>query len=222
MFYIRPLIRFTLIGLALLGFSITPASAVVLTFDDLPGGSNQNAYGDMMPYNQFKFSETLDWLDLEGSRWNYGAHSGDFGILNNLGGVGKITVAGNADFTFDGLWAKAWLTPRESGGADTVFGLLSGYNDGELVWSTPTGLNGSYKFFGAQQGLIDELHLGLGHFFLVDDISLNESSYPPVLSSIRPVSPIPVPAAFWLFGTALIGLAGFSKRRKTTWSLLKN
>ena len=29
-----------------------------------------------------------------------------------------------------------------------------------------------------------------------------------------PVSPVPVPAAVWLFGTALIGLVGFSKRRK--------
>jgi len=28
------------------------------------------------------------------------------------------------------------------------------------------------------------------------------------------LSPIPVPAAVWLFGTALIGLVGFSKRRK--------
>ena len=29
------------------------------------------------------------------------------------------------------------------------------------------------------------------------------------------VSPIPIPGAVWLFGTALIGLVGFSKRRKT-------
>jgi len=28
------------------------------------------------------------------------------------------------------------------------------------------------------------------------------------------VSPVPVPAAVWLFGTALVGLVGFSKRRK--------
>ena len=28
------------------------------------------------------------------------------------------------------------------------------------------------------------------------------------------VNPIPLPAAFWLFGTALVGLVGFSKRRK--------
>jgi len=29
-----------------------------------------------------------------------------------------------------------------------------------------------------------------------------------------PVSPVPVPAAIWLFGTALIGLVGFGKRRE--------
>jgi hypothetical protein len=28
------------------------------------------------------------------------------------------------------------------------------------------------------------------------------------------ISPIPVPAAFWLFGTALIGFIGFSRRTK--------
>jgi hypothetical protein len=29
-----------------------------------------------------------------------------------------------------------------------------------------------------------------------------------------PINPVPVPAAFWLFGSALIGFVGFSKRRK--------
>ena len=32
--------------------------------------------------------------------------------------------------------------------------------------------------------------------------------------STEEISPIPVPAAFWLFGTALIGIVGFSRRRK--------
>ena len=27
------------------------------------------------------------------------------------------------------------------------------------------------------------------------------------------ISPVPIPAALWLFGTALIGLVGFSKRK---------
>jgi hypothetical protein len=29
------------------------------------------------------------------------------------------------------------------------------------------------------------------------------------------INPVPIPAAVWLFGTALIGLVGFGKRRKT-------
>jgi hypothetical protein len=33
---------------------------------------------------------------------------------------------------------------------------------------------------------------------------------------ISHISEVPVPAAFWLFGTALIGLVGFGKRRKAT------
>ena len=32
--------------------------------------------------------------------------------------------------------------------------------------------------------------------------------------SISPIPAVPVPAAVWLFGTALVGLVGFSKRRK--------
>lgn len=35
------------------------------------------------------------------------------------------------------------------------------------------------------------------------------------ISIVGDVSPVPLPAAAWLFGTALIGLVGFSKRRKT-------
>ena len=39
-------------------------------------------------------------------------------------------------------------------------------------------------------------------------IQAHDSSVPP-----PPIPPIPIPAAIWLFGTALIGLVGFSKRR---------
>ena len=33
------------------------------------------------------------------------------------------------------------------------------------------------------------------------------------LRSRQNISPIPIPAAIWLFGTALIGLVGFGKRK---------
>jgi hypothetical protein len=41
-----------------------------------------------------------------------------------------------------------------------------------------------------------------------------ESNFYADVLFVRQVSVIPVPAAVWLFGTALIGLFGFSKRRK--------
>ena len=31
--------------------------------------------------------------------------------------------------------------------------------------------------------------------------------------NVPPMSAVPLPAAFWLFGTALMGLLGFSKRK---------
>jgi hypothetical protein len=47
-------------------------------------------------------------------------------------------------------------------------------------------------------------------FHQFDNLVINPSVVPPPL----PPSAVPVPAAVWLFGTALIGLVGFGKRRK--------
>ncbi|WP_411992393.1 PEP-CTERM sorting domain-containing protein [Agarivorans sp. DSG3-1] len=178
-------------------------SATILSFEDIPGGSVQNQYGHAQSYKGFNFSSTLDWLDLDGSRWNYGAKSGEFGMLNNRGGVGVITEQNGADFTFDGLWAKKWATGKESGGADSSFGILQGYNNGVLAWTVDTSLNGSYEYYSAQTGLIDELRLGFGGIFLVDDIVLNED----VSATVSE------PATLAIFGLGLVGL-GFARKRK--------
>ncbi len=183
------------------------ANAVVMTFDDVPGGSVQGIYGAIGTYQGFNFScidcsntDRLDWVDTGSANapWPYGSVSGDFTMLNNYGGTGIITEANNADFTFSGLWAKAWATAPESGGPDTLFGTLSGYNNGSLVWEVATGLNGSFEYYDAQAGAIDELRLGFGTYFLVDNLALNE---------------VPVPAAFWLFASGLLGLMGVAKRK---------
>jgi hypothetical protein len=42
------------------------------------------------------------------------------------------------------------------------------------------------------------------------------STFSLTFNLVEPPPPVPVPAAVWLFGTALIGLIGFSKRRKAT------
>jgi len=170
------------------------ANAIILTFDDHANAS-QNAVGTVGDnYNGFNFSTNLEWIDTVGSSWNYGAVSGEFTLLNNLAGIGYITEENGADFSFGGLWARSW------GDVDTL-GFLAGYNDGDLVWEIDTSLNGTFDFFGAQTAAIDELHLGFGNYFLVDDLELNS---PPI--------DVPEPAQIILL---LLGLAGiaFSKRK---------
>jgi hypothetical protein len=186
----------TFVVLSLLASLSQVSKAATLTFDDVPGGSFAGAWGNMPAYKGFVFSSTLNWIDIVTNNGYFGAKSGDFAVLNNYGGVGVVTKQGGGEFTFDGLWAKMWLTPPESGNSDFLpGGVLEGYNQGNLVWGVSTTLNGSYQYFGGEAGAIDELHLGFGNAFLADDIVLNEVSAVPEIQSYAMV----------LAGLAVIG-----------------
>lgn len=177
------------------------AQATLLTFDDVPGGSTQNGAAPVPTYLGFNYSSTLNWIDVVGSSWNSGAHSGDFALVNNYGGVGTIVSADASDFSFDGLWAKRWGTSPESGGTFFRIGTIDGFNDGVKVWSIDTAINGSYQFFAGQAQQIDALKLALGNHFLVDDIALNQ----PIL--------VPEPSTLLLLGLGFLGL-GMAKSRR--------
>ncbi len=198
---IYPALKLAMAVAAMLVAATGQVQADLLTFEDVSGGSIQDASGNMPVYKGYSFSSTNAWVDVVGSQFGYGAHGGEFAILNNNQGVGIITDAGGGDFTFDGLWAKQWATKPESGGADTLLGTLEGWNNGVQVWSVNTGLNGSYEFYGPQAGAIDELRLGFGNIYLVDDITLNS------------VAAVPEPEIYAMMGVGL-GLLGWVGRRK--------
>jgi hypothetical protein len=46
-------------------------------------------------------------------------------------------------------------------------------------------------------------------------VTYNSGVYDRAFSIYGDVSPVPIPATVWLFGTALIGLVGFSRRKKS-------
>ncbi|MEQ1635575.1 MAG: hypothetical protein ABL903_02715 [Methylococcales bacterium] len=151
----------------------------------------------MPTYQGFNFSSTLDWISNL-STSSYQAYSGAFNLINNQGGVGTINNADLSDFTFDGLWAKG-----ASLSGSILHGTIKGFNNGTEVWSINTSLlpgGGAYEFISGQAQPIDELHLGLGNYFLVDNLSLTPSA-------------VPVPGAIWLFSSTMIGLIGMKRRK---------
>ncbi|WDP92244.1 MAG: hypothetical protein HUN04_21980 [Desulfobacter sp.] len=170
------------------------SNAVVITFDDHPDAT-QNAYGPIGTYNGFEFHATnsldrLDWIDTVGSAWDYGAISGDFTMLDNFGGEGRINAVGNADFTFDGLYARIWRT-----GTNAL--IISGYQNGSLAVSAEYTLTTDWTYYSGWDGvLINALHLVVPNgIFLVDNLALNESQ-------------VPIPSTLTLLAFGLVGLAG--------------
>jgi len=84
-------------------------------------------------------------------------------------------------------------------------------------FTLPNGVNPSTF----PEGLVDLSFLGLASYALFD-FSANEATrfiiddFSGTFGSTENISAVPLPAAFWLFGSGLIGLFGFMKGRKSS------
>lgn len=127
------------------------------------------------------------------------------------------------------LSISAWDVDSTSTITNPMTGLLfedeideiQGYNDDTNMWETIGDLSGSSRAtsitaFSLDSSWFDEIATGLQLRILIDKsdtnfwgVSLSQS-----MLTLNPLNPVPVPAAVWLFGSALLGLAGFSRRKK--------
>ena len=201
MLHIRPFNRFILISLVLLGLSVSSASAATLT---VVGGELQGATGVL----------------VGGISYNVSFEDGS--CISLFGGCDEA-----ADFTFHNSAdadsaSAALLTQVFDGGAfadDT--NVIRGIDtlDSAHLW-TPWelasigGIPAVYSSGAFLEGA------GVGYDVLVCSVCLVQPNADLAESGFAtyaiwtPVSAVPVPAAVWLFGTALIGFVGVARKRK--------
>jgi len=146
----------------------------------------------------------------------------DLGIYNSgsMGiEIGGLTITNNftpLQVTFDNTGSNdLWGTSIGMGAGQPSI-LVDGVPtpDAQLSFSftQPDGLLTS----DAQPSLIDLALLEVSQFNLVQEFPGNLSDRVVIFDKLISfnASVVPIPAAIWLFGTALIGLIGFGKRRK--------
>jgi hypothetical protein len=151
-------------------------------------------------------------------------------MLANLIKKWSPMIAGLVLFCSAGLAHASTITlGSDSYDVSTVTGLHSDFTT--LIESTPWwGSQADAK--SAVEQVLGTLAPGTNVFFAYELVGGNANAmylvggigqryfYTPTVHpgtfAVATLSPVPVPAAVWLFGTALIGLVGMSRRRKVS------
>ena len=199
---------------ALLVFTATNASGAILeTFEDEADGATSfttgsttfNTTGELRVFSFAPFGNNSSTFFL------------DTGFGQSVTSVGSIDIVGaNRSFVLSSMYL--WTSPD---GGDTdidanveITGtLLGGGSVSDTFFIDPTGIFGTDWFFLGLTGTVfDSANLTSVSF--VNQSPANYLAVDDLLLDIR-ISAIPIPAAVWLFGTALIGLVGLSKRRNS-------
>jgi len=193
---------------ALTGFATTGAMMDGMSLGITYGnGSTTTAFwADTVPADSGAASWAGGSLSLTGdsytNSWDLLA-SGDFG-----GGISSILIdAGVGNSVFDTTFGDDWGTDGSAQGKD--FAVVSNSADYDITAT-----------------YIDAVGVGgapaVGDLFRYLLIDFGQTAYAGTLSFMQDtdnlefagdINPVPVPAAAWLFGSALLGFFGFSRRK---------
>lgn len=153
------------------------------------------------------YAETVAVLDTQdGGGWHIANAAEALGFLDAL-------LSGTNVCTHDGT--------NVTSNQIAPCGNVSGWSDGDF--GPNHGVNSDYAWFLDAGGEADMIIIGdvFGNDVLMQDYTLASSDnfaggHPDPISwlLVRPATPVPVPAAAWLFGSGLLGLIGMARRKK--------
>ena len=154
-------------------------------------------------------SDPQNWNAAFNAMPDHSSGSGNMMVINgsttaNLY-VWQQTVSVSANTLYD---FSAWVSTAVAGGPAELILQINDVTQGPSFFASNSvgtwdNWTQSWQSGGATTAKLTIFDINIDRFpndYYMDDLSFD-------------VSPIPVPAAAWLFGTALLGLIGFSKRR---------
>ncbi len=238
MLYLRSINRFTLISLALLGLSVSSVNASTIIGGDLLDQAGANQLESWLGVGSQTFTNIFDGTTgAKSASW----HSAVDGIGDTIsiydvtyggtsyliGGYRHAANTNSGGWTVDPLafifnlsdttpfmldqtpsvWSPSCCSVYDSPGYFATFG------GGHDIWGGSTTLgNGGYVHGGYSYGAAASNRRGP-----IDILGLPATYKNVSIAGLETYTyasfAVPVPAAVWLFGTALIGLVGFGKRK---------
>ena len=198
-------LHFVVLGFVLSCLDTHAAQASVFYFDDVTEDSEAtiaDGYGGLNWSNFWVQNPVLGQVtDLDSGFYN-GMVSEGYTAFNGLGGAAEISSDSPFDFN------SAYFSSAYRWGLEiTVTGFLNSSQvyQQKTVVNTDSAQLFTLNFVGIDRLVLSstggDVYLGSGYHFTMDNASIN-------------TAPVPVPAAVWLFGSAIFGLAGIARRKK--------